>query len=180
MTNLTDKELTVIERIGDNHGQITQRQIAVHTGFSLGLINIILKKLTKKGYIKAKQLTPKKIQYILTRAGMVEKAGRSYNYIARTIRELRKIENSIVVLLENEFNQGKRNFGVIGNSDLLGLVKLAAVNYSEIKIIELDKNNFQERMAEVDIVLDCQEDYHDKHDFAGKGINLVEYISVGF
>ena len=180
MTNLTDKELTVIKRIGDNHGQITQRQIAVHTGFSLGLINIILKKLTKKGYVKAKQLTPKKIQYILTREGMVEKAGRSYNYIARTIRELRKIENSIAALLEKEFNQGKRNVGVIGNGDLLGLVKLCAADYTEIKIIELDKGSLQERVGEVDIILDCQEDYHDKHDFAGKGINLVEYISVDY
>lgn len=55
MDTITEKELTIIERISNNGGVITQREIVKYTGFSHGLTNIIIKKLTKKGYIKIRQ-----------------------------------------------------------------------------------------------------------------------------
>ena len=96
MSMLTEKELRIIDRIGDNGGKITQRQIASHTGFSLGLTNLILKKLAKTGYVKVKQLNSKKIHYILTSKGMIEKTQKSYRYIFKTINNIKYLKEILL------------------------------------------------------------------------------------
>ena len=70
---ISEKEYAIIREIHKNHIP-DQRTLATRTGISLGMTNIIIKKLIKKGYIKAKQLNQKKIQYILTPKGFTEKA----------------------------------------------------------------------------------------------------------
>lgn len=57
---------------------MTQRELSLKIGISLGKTNYILKELIKKGFIKAKNFSDnpdklKKIQYYLTKAGLDHK-----------------------------------------------------------------------------------------------------------
>lgn len=178
MSILTEKELTVIDRIGDNSGKVTQRQIAQHAGFSLGLTNIILKRLVKRGYIKVRQLTPKKMHYILTPNGISEKTKKSYHYIFKTIKEIRNINNRIQSLFQQEYQAGKRKIGIIGDNDLTEIIKLFNRDIGNMEIVWLGGNSLNENTQGVDIIIDCGDGNQPVKNLPGpKTINLMEYIA---
>ena len=58
-SEINEKELRVIEEVSGDRN-LTQRKISHRLGLSLGTTNLILKKLTSKGYIKMRQLNRKK------------------------------------------------------------------------------------------------------------------------
>ncbi len=67
-----EREPKIIEEISQDKNS-TQRKISHKLGLSLGMTNIILKRLDSKGYIKVKGLNRRKVQYILTLKGFAEK-----------------------------------------------------------------------------------------------------------
>jgi DNA-binding MarR family transcriptional regulator len=77
-----ERELRIIEEISQNQN-LTQRKISHKLGLSLGMTNIILKRLASKGYIKVKGLNRRKVQYILTPKGFAEKTKKSYRYFLK-------------------------------------------------------------------------------------------------
>ena len=83
-SKVSEKEFAVINEISNNHLP-DQRTIADRAGISLGMTNLIIKRLIGKGYIKAKQLDKRKIQYLITPKGFSEKANKSYNFALKTI-----------------------------------------------------------------------------------------------
>ncbi|MFW6274035.1 MAG: winged helix-turn-helix transcriptional regulator, partial [Halanaerobium sp.] len=76
-----DKKITDVLQILDKEDSPSQRQIAEETGFSLGLVNILIKKAVKKGFIKIEKLNSRNIKYILTPAGIKEKTDKTIDYI---------------------------------------------------------------------------------------------------
>ncbi|MBC7189882.1 winged helix-turn-helix transcriptional regulator, partial [Candidatus Aerophobetes bacterium] len=75
--------LRILEHIHESPS-ITQRDLASKLGIALGLTNSYIKRLYKKGYIKIKNLTGKRIIYMLTPKGFTEKARLTLNYMARS------------------------------------------------------------------------------------------------
>jgi DNA-binding MarR family transcriptional regulator len=65
-------EYQVLTHLQENE-QTTQRNISQRTGLSLGAVNILLKKMARKGLIKIEKLNTRTIRYILTPQGMKEK-----------------------------------------------------------------------------------------------------------
>lgn len=127
---INEKELMIIEEIANNN-MPNQRDIAKNTGFSLGLVNFIIKQLIKRGYIKTKYLNKKKIQYMLTPKGFSEKAKKFYNYTVKTINGFKKMKLKMQDFIIKEYKNGQRKFVIYGNSELAEL--------TEISIRDLDK-----------------------------------------
>ena len=129
-----ERELQVLELIS-NFENISQRKIAHSLGFSLGLTNQILKKLIKKGYVKIKYLNRKKLQYILTPKGFVEKLKKSYSYATRVISEFTNYSNKLSQYIISEYEKGYKNFTVKCNSEIISLVKFIfhSINFPDIK-----------------------------------------------
>jgi DNA-binding MarR family transcriptional regulator len=124
---ITEKEFAVINEIHNNH-MPDQRTIATRTGISLGMTNLIIKRLINKGYIKAKQLNPRKIQYLLTPKGFGEKAKKSYNFTLRTIETVKTMKERIQQLILTESGKGTSDFIISGSGDLADIVELAFKN----------------------------------------------------
>ena len=125
--DISEKEFAVIQEIHNNHLP-DQRTIAIRTGISLGLTNLIIKRLIKKGYIKAKQLDRKKIQYLLTPKGFTEKAKKSYNFTLKTIGIFTTIREKLQELITAECQHGAIEFVVSGNGELADIVEFALKN----------------------------------------------------
>jgi len=123
-SEITEKELKVIDEVSKDVN-LTQRDISRKVGISLGMVNIILKRLTKKGYIKAGQLNGKRIQYILTPKGFAEKTKKSYHYILRTITSLRQMKRKIQEIILKEYESGQREFIILGNGELADIVEIS-------------------------------------------------------
>ncbi|MCB4790641.1 MAG: hypothetical protein LHV68_02020 [Elusimicrobia bacterium] len=157
---ISEKELAVINQIANNH-MPDQRSIATNTGISLGLTNLIIKKLINKGCIKAKQLSSKKIQYLLTPQGFSEKAKKSYNFTVQTISSLKSMREKIQRLIITECQKGITEFIISGDGEVSDVVELAFknikntnFNYSKVngqdKVVLIVKNNNDKR--EIDVV----------------------------
>src|SRR5881397_209507 len=74
------RDLTVLDAVArDQH--ITQRSLAAKLGIALGLTNIYLKRLIRKGYIKCVNVQSNRISYLITPRGIVEKARLTYEFM---------------------------------------------------------------------------------------------------
>ncbi len=119
-----EKELKIINEI-DKDLNVTQREISKNSGMSLGMTNIVLKKLINKGYVKVKQLNKKKVQYFLTPKGFTEKAKKSYHYTLKTMEILKAMKIKIQHFVLEEYKKGQRKFVIYGKGELAWLVEIA-------------------------------------------------------
>jgi DNA-binding MarR family transcriptional regulator len=132
----SEKEFAIIKAISGNPDiHQDQRIIAKNTGISLGMTNLIMKRLIKKGYIKALQLNRRKIRYILTPKGFSEKAKKSCRYTIKTINLFGLIKGKIQELIERESATGRKEFLIAGDGELADIIEFAfqSVNSSELK-----------------------------------------------
>ncbi|PIQ84389.1 MAG: hypothetical protein COV75_02435, partial [Candidatus Omnitrophica bacterium CG11_big_fil_rev_8_21_14_0_20_63_9] len=60
---------------------ITQRELSQRIGMALGLTNLMLRRLTKKGYIKIIGTKRSRIRYLITPQGILEKTRLTYEFI---------------------------------------------------------------------------------------------------
>jgi len=93
-----EQEYRVLTHL-QNNDTTTQRYISSRTGLSLGAVNLLIKKMVKKGLIKIERLNPRTVRYILTPKGLEEKARLSYRYIRQSYRQLLKINRAMDSLL---------------------------------------------------------------------------------
>ena len=97
-SDYTPKEFSILSYI-DQNSDATQRQLSEHVGVSLGTINILIKRLVKKGLIKIDRLQPNSVKYFLTPAGIASKLERTYGYVLRTYRELSLFRARLTAIL---------------------------------------------------------------------------------
>ena len=133
-SGIGERELKIIEEISRDKN-LTQRKISQGLGLSLGMTNLILKKLVNKGYIKVKGLNRRKVQYILTPKGFTEKAKRSYRYFLKTIHSLKEMKKKIQQLVLIEYEKGKTHFIILGDGELADIIELSVkdLNKSELE-----------------------------------------------
>lgn len=90
--------LNVLRKI-NNKPNLTQRKLAEELGFSLGKLNYCLKALQVKGLVKIKNFrkNPNKIKYIyvLTPAGISQKAKLIYNFMQKKIKEYEELKREL-------------------------------------------------------------------------------------
>jgi EPS-associated MarR family transcriptional regulator len=89
-------------RLLQNNPQITQRELALQLGVSLGAINYVLRALMQKGAIKIQsfQANRRKRQYmyLLTPQGLAEKVALTARFLARKRREYEALKAEIEAL----------------------------------------------------------------------------------
>jgi len=121
---ITERELKIIEEIARDRG-ITQRELSRRAGISLGMVNITLKRLARRGYVKVKRMNRRSLEYILTPKGFAEKARKSYKYFRNTLTSLREIKRKIQSLVLEECSKGERKFIILGGGELADIVELS-------------------------------------------------------
>jgi DNA-binding MarR family transcriptional regulator len=78
----THRILTEIE--ADN--RLSQRSLSRDMGIALGLINLLVRRLVHKGWVRIIQIKPNRVRYLLTPTGMAEKARMSRAALQNSIR----------------------------------------------------------------------------------------------
>ena len=133
-TELLDKEFLVIKQISENP-QLDQRTISQQTGLSLGLVNLIIKKLAKTGYIKIKMLNGKKIEYILTPKGFSEKIKKTYNYVLKTINYFSHTTEKIKQVVFEEYKKGKEEFYILADDEIYKIIEFC---FKDLSITDVE------------------------------------------
>ncbi len=132
-SGIGERELKIIEEISRNR-DLTQRKISHRLDLSLGMTNLILKRLVNKGYIKVKGLDKRKVQYILTSKGFAEKAKKSYLYFLKTIYSLQEMKKKIQHLVMMEYEKGKTHFTILGDGELADIVELSLKGFNKTEL----------------------------------------------
>jgi DNA-binding MarR family transcriptional regulator len=121
---LNDSEYLLVQGIARS-SNVTQRELSEQAGLSLGMTNLLLKRLVAKGYVKVRQLNWRKVQYILTVRGAVEKAKKSCVYALRSYNEVKKMASVIRAHVLEAHRGGLREFTIVVPPQLADLVREA-------------------------------------------------------
>src|SRR3989338_3240925 len=154
--NLNEREFELINIVGANLGA-NQRSLSQLMNLSLGMTNMLIRRLIGKGYIRIRQLNKRKVEYLLTPKGFSEKVQKSVKYTLKTIHSISLIKNHAKKVIARFYEQGVRNFYILGSSDLAILIEMSIrdTHLQNCKITAL-KELPAEKLDGV--ILVCQED----------------------
>jgi DNA-binding MarR family transcriptional regulator len=138
-----DTVYIILEKVYDSTERqipLRQRDLAKIAGTSLGMINAILKRLARKGWITVKKLNNRNIQYAITLEGVNEVVHRSYGYFKRTIRNVVYYKEHIDEAISKAKHNKTSAVILVGISDLEFIVEHACHRHglSFLKLVDED------------------------------------------
>jgi predicted transcriptional regulator len=138
---LIDTEFIILENIYGSRSQkntLRQRDLAQVAGTSLGMTNSILKRLAQKGWITAKKLNSRNIQYAITPNGVTEVVHRSYSYFKRTIKNIVFYKDILDEVIQKAKRKNINAVLLIGISDLEFILEHSCHQYglSFLKVVD--------------------------------------------
>ena len=116
------RDLQLLEAL-EQESSVTQRTLATRLGIALGLTNLYLKRLTRKGYVKCATVSPNRLIYSLTPKGMARKARLTYEFMKYSLDFYRDARQHLRRSLVQSVAQRKR-VAIYGTGDAAELVFL--------------------------------------------------------
>lgn len=120
--------LTHIKDLTDRERDISQRDLARAIDLSLGMTNVLIKRLSQKGYILIHKLSSRNVTYALTPEGMNELARRTLRYLKRTMKTVVTYKEAVTSIARKARESGFTAIVLLGKSDLDFIVEYAAGN----------------------------------------------------
>src|SRR4029079_1730593 len=88
------RNLQALEAIAED-AHITQRSLSSKLGIALGLTNIYLRRLVRKGYVKAVNVQSNRLRYLLTPTGIAEKTRLTYEFMEYSLHLYRNARSNV-------------------------------------------------------------------------------------
>src|SRR5712691_4916690 len=118
------REFTVLEAVAHNQ-HITQRSLAAKLGIALGLTNIYLKRLIRKGYIKCINVQSNRLLYLITPQGIAEKSRLTYEFMDYSLHLYREVRQHLSEVLRPCRDNGAERIAVYGTGEAAELAYLS-------------------------------------------------------
>src|SRR3989338_1124741 len=109
--NLNEREFELVNIVGARIAS-SQRDLSRRLELSLGMTNMLLRRLVTKGYIRIRQLNKRKVEYMLTPKGFAEKMRKSVKYTLKTINSIGLIRSRLKEILSSLYERGERTFTI--------------------------------------------------------------------
>ena len=122
------RDLEILTAIGEGR-PLTQRDLSHRLGVALGLTNLYLKRLARKGLIKITEFprkpgTRQRLQYVLTGKGFAEKTRLSYAYIVHSLDLYRRAREALRERLVQLSDGGMKRVALYGTGEASELAYL--------------------------------------------------------
>lgn len=177
-SSLAESELALMREISRQPIQ-TQRALSRHAGLSLGMTNLLLKRLGRKGMIKARQLDWNRTQYILTPKGALEKARKMLDYTRYTVKIFRQIQENVTTALRREHESGRRAFWIVSQDELGGVLR-ESVDELALSGARFEyASGFSEVPENAELVLSATQEAPPAQ-AAWRHVRLVDFLDVDF
>lgn len=122
------RELHLLEALhGDE--RLTQRRLSTKLGIALGLTNLYLKRLIRKGYVKCVTVPRNRMRYLVTPRGIAEKTRLAYEFMEHSLRWYRETRHHLRTALEEVVRDGRTNIAIYGTGEP---AELAFVSLTEL------------------------------------------------
>lgn len=116
------RDLQLLEAL-EQEATITQRTLASRLGIALGLTNLYLKRLIRKGYVKCVTASPNRLVYSLTPRGVARKARLTYEFMKYSLDFYRDARRHLRRSLSLVVAQ-RKSVAIYGTGDAAELVFL--------------------------------------------------------
>jgi hypothetical protein len=139
---------------------VSQRSLARSLGIALGLTNLLLHRLVRKGWVRMIQIKPNRVSYLLTPAGLSEKARMSRLYLESSVKFYAEARNRIserFVALSKECSSGVDRNGEETRIVFYGTGEVAEIGYiclqeTDLRLIGVvDDKNRKSRFFNVSV-----------------------------
>lgn len=122
------RDLRLLEAIEQDQ-QITQRNLARKLGIALGLANVYLKRMIRKGYIKCVSVPSNRLLYLITPQGITEKTRLSYEFMEYSLHLYRDARRQLHAALEPVARDGRKRVAIYGSGEAAELAYLSLKEY---------------------------------------------------
>lgn len=104
--------------------EVTQRELSKRIGVALGLINLLLRRLVNKGYLKIKGTKRSRIRYLITPQGILEKSRLTYEFVQYSLQLYSRVRLSLRQQLAMLAQTSHRRALLFGTGELAELAFL--------------------------------------------------------
>ena len=129
------RELRVLEEVG-SAPELSQRHLSRKLGIALGVVNLIVRNLGKKGYIRATRAGWKRWVYNLTPAGVARKTQLTVGYIERVLDHYARVRELLREDLGALAMNPESRVAIYGTTELAELMYMV-VRELEVSNIEI-------------------------------------------
>lgn len=150
---MNNQEFLVLANVSEE-AQHSQREISKKSGLSLGSVNLVLKRLAKKGWIKTRSLNGRTLEYILTPKGFEQKLRKTYSFVIRTLEQVGRLEMQIRDILESLEFPETDPVVLIGKGELLTLVK-AELSRCGVSFVHTEQAAQTDKIFDKSFVINC-------------------------
>ena len=145
MDNKSIKELEILHEVSKNE-QINQRYLSKKLGMASGLVNLYVKRLARKGYIKITGMNRRRLRYLVTPRGIAEKTRLTYEFALISYKYFKGATDDIRHKLGELERSGQTNVVVFGTGELAEMC-LLLINEFDLQIVavvgdQTDGNRF--------------------------------------
>jgi DNA-binding MarR family transcriptional regulator len=122
------RDLEILTAIAEER-PLSQRALAERLGIALGLVNLYLRRLSRKGYVKitefrSKPSARKRLRYLLTPKGLSEKSRLTYEHMAYALRLYRRARQTLRESLSLLPGNGAKRVALCGAGEAAELAYL--------------------------------------------------------
>ena len=121
------RDLQLLEAVQQD-SRVTQRSLASKLGIALGLTNIYLRRLVRKGYIKCVNVQSNRISYLITPRGIAEKARLTYEFMDYSLHLYGEVRQHLRAVLQECAAAGRR-VAIYGRGEAAELAYLSLKEY---------------------------------------------------
>ena len=118
------RDLQMLQAVAENQ-RITQRGLADNLGIALGLANVYVKRLARKGYIKCVNIQSNRILYLITPKGIAEKTRLTYEYMEYSLHLYSQVRVHLRAVLRPLAEAGHRRIAIYGTGEAAELAYLS-------------------------------------------------------
>ena len=109
----------------ERNATVSQRSLATKLGVALGLANLYIKRLARKGYIKITTIPPHRIKYLLTPQGLAEKSRLTYLYMQYSLSHYRDMRARLREVLTRAMDRGVKRVVIFGTGEFAEMAYLS-------------------------------------------------------
>ena len=133
--------------------ETTQRDLATEMGISLGMMVSYMKSCIHKGFVRSKQVSPKRWAYFVTPKGFTEKSIMATSYLCRAMTFYRDTRIQLEELFESCKERNIKTVALIGVSEVSEIATLVAKSFA-LELVLYDTNSFKyQDLQQFDAVL---------------------------
>lgn len=133
------RNLQALEAI-DQDDHLTQRSLADRLGIALGLTNIYLKRLVRKGYVKCVNVQSNRLRYLLTPTGITEKTRLTYEFMQFSLSLYGEVRRHLHAVLEPYTENAGTRVAIYGTGEAaeLAYLSIAGVGLQMVAVFDRD------------------------------------------